>query len=247
MHQNRFFIPCVPPTVSEIWIEGKEAHHIVHVKRVLPGSTITLFDGKGAEYSAKVIEISGRKLKVSVGLPQLTDREAHINITIAFSIPKGKKADFLIQKCSELGIKTLIPLHCERSVVDIRNKYAEKLSRWNKIAVEASKQCKRNMITGIEGVMTLDDMAKIVYNYDLALIASAENEVKTLKRVLSAYPAIKKILCLVGPEGGFTLVELGKAINAGCIPITMGNSILRVETAVIALSSMILYAYSRDS
>lgn len=243
MHQDRFYIPYTP-TSNELWINGKEAHHILHVKRAKVGNKITLFDGKGFEYLASITEVSHDKLKVFIEQSKAVSREAHIDITIAFSIPKGKIAAFLIQKCAELGIKTLIPLHCERSVVDIRNKSALKIEKWNKIAIEASKQCKRNFITRIEDVILFDDFIKMLHNYDLSLIACTTPNTETLKSVLDKHLSAQKITCLIGPEGGFTFNEIEAAEKAGCIPVSIGHSILRIETAAIAISSMILYAYS---
>lgn len=243
MHQDRFYIPHSPAT-HEIWIDGKEAHHILHVKRAKQGSKITLFDGKGFEYLAHITGIAHDKLKVCIEGSKAVDRESGIDITIAFSIPKGKLVTFLIQKCAELGIKTLIPLHCKRSVVDIRSKSDEKIERWDKIAIEASKQCKRNFVTKIEKVTSLDDVIKNVGNYDLSLIACTEPHTKTLKSLLSEHPSVKKIICLIGPEGGFTHSEIEMSEKAGCVPISMGHSTLRIETAAIAISSMLLYAYS---
>lgn len=243
MHQDRFYLSYTPET-PEIWLDGSEAHHILHVKRAKLGSTITLFDGKGSEYLARITEILHNKLKVRIEQSREVDRESCVNISIAFSVPKGKLSAFLVQKCAELGIKTLIPLHCTRSVVDIRDKSAEKIERWDRITIEASKQCKRNSITKIEDVMSFDSLMKTVCNYDLSLIACPEPRTKTLKCIVNEHPSAKKILCLIGPEGGFIHGEIELAGKAGCIPISIGHSTLRVETAAIAISSMLLYAYS---
>lgn len=243
MHQDRFYIPNTP-TVHEIWIDGKEAHHILHVKRAKAGSKITLFDGSGIEYVATVTEILGDKLKVFIEQTREVDRESSVDITMAFSIPKGKCATLLIQKCSELGVKSLIPLHCERSVVDIRHKSTEKTEKWNKVVIEASKQCKRNYLTKIEDVMPFDGLMKTVCNYDLSLIACTNTHTRTLKSVLTEHPSARRIICLIGPEGGFTRTEVEMAVKSGCIPVSVGHSILRIETAVVAISSMLLYAYS---
>jgi len=89
-----------------------------------------LFDGKGFEYIANITEILDDKLKVSIEQSKTVDREAHVDITIAFSVPKGKLVNFLIQKCAELGVKTLTPIYCDRSVVDIRSKSDEKIEKW---------------------------------------------------------------------------------------------------------------------
>ncbi|MBM4064045.1 MAG: 16S rRNA (uracil(1498)-N(3))-methyltransferase [Planctomycetes bacterium] len=243
MHQDRFYIPYTP-TVHEIWIDGKEAHHILHVKRAKPGSKITLFDGKGIEYLANITEILDDKLKVFIEQTRKVDRESSVDIAIAFSIPKGKHSVFLIQKCSELGVKTLIPLHCERSVVDIRHKSAEKIEKWNKVVIEASKQCKRNYLTKIEDVMSFDSLMKTINNYDLLLVACTNTHTRTLKSVLTEHPSAGKIICLVGPEGGFTRSEIEMAEKSGCVPVSIGHSILRIETAAVAIASMLLYAYS---
>lgn len=243
MHQDRFYLSSTPEA-REIWLDGGEAHHVLHVKRAKPGTIITLFDGKGFEYRAHITEILHDKVKVCIEESRAVDREAPVDITIAFSVPKGKHASFLIQKCAELGIKTLIPLFCKRSVVDIRDTAGEKIERWNKIAIEASKQCKRNYVTRIENPVPFSDLVKNTCLFDLSLIACAEAHAKTLNGLVREYPAVKKIVCLIGPEGGFTGNEIETAEKAGCMPVVIGHSTLRVETAAIAISSMLLYAYS---
>ncbi len=243
MHQDRFYLSYTPET-KEIWLDGDEAHHILHVKRAKPGTKITLFDGMGFEYRAHIAEILHDKVRVLIEQSRAVNREAPVDITIAFSIPKGKHAPFLIQKCAELGIRTLIPVFCKRSVVDIRNTAGEKIERWNKIAIEASKQCRRNFITRIENLMTFADLVNNMRHFDLSLIACTEPHAKTLKCLVREYPAAKKIVCIIGPEGGFTGSEIESAKEAGCISVIIGSSTLRVETAAIAISSMLLYAYS---
>ena len=138
----------------------------------------------------------------------------------------------------------MVPLHCKRSVVDIQNKSAIKIEKWNKIVIEASKQCRRNLITKIEEALSFDGFIKTLCSYDLSLIACTGHSAKTLKSVLNTYPSIKTIACLIGPEGGFTSDEIEMAEKAGCIPISIGHSILKIETAAIAISSILLYAYS---
>ncbi len=243
MHQDRFYFPSTPDS-SEVWLAGAEAHHILHVKRAKPGTKITLFNGKGTEYLARITEVFPDKLKVHIEQSEAVDREANIEVTIAFSVPKGKNEAFLIQKCAELGVKALIPLHCERSVVDIRHKSPQKKERWDKIAAEASKQCKRNFITEVEEVSALDGLLKRAGNYDLPLIACTELQASALKPVLNNHPSARTFICLIGPEGGFTRKEIEMAKEAGYIPVTVCHSTLRIETAAIAIPSMLFYAYS---
>jgi 16S rRNA (uracil1498-N3)-methyltransferase len=150
----------------------------------------------------------------------------------------------LIQKCAELGVKTLIPLHCERTVVDIRDRSPSRLERWGKIAIEASKQCRRNLVTAIEEVTPFENLVKTARTYDLSLIACTEFNTRTLKSVLNECPTAKRFLCLIGPEGGFARVEIERAEKEGCIPVCLGTSTLRIETAAVAIASMVFYAYS---
>ena len=138
----------------------------------------------------------------------------------------------------------MIPIHCKRSIVDILNKSDVKIEKWDTIAIEASKQCKRSFVTKIEDAMLLNDLMKTVCDYDLPLIACTESHTKTLKNVLDEHASAKKIICLIGTEGGFINSEAEMAGKAGCIPVSVGLSILRIETAAVAISSILLYAYS---
>lgn len=240
---ERFYVPSIT-TLGEIWVNGDEAHHMLHVKRVRPGERVCLFDGAGKEAIGKVVEALRDRARIEIEELEVVDREARIDITLAFSIPKGKRSELLVQKCSELGVKRLIPLECQRSVVKLRPGSGEKVEKWKRVALEASKQCGRTYITEILEVLPFSKLLDTAGSYDLSILASTGPGVSTLKKTIRDKTEVRSILCIVGPEGGFTQEEEERAKLAGCKRVSLGPSILRIETAAMALVSMLLYAYS---
>ena len=243
MSVSRF---CVPfhAGAKDIWIDGAETHHMLRVKRVRIGDRIVLFNGMGDECSAEIIEVKGSKVKVKIGQIKAVSKESNVGIDIAFAIPKGKRSHFLIQKCAELGVQKLFPLHYERSVVKLKAGCSEKIEKWRKIAVEASKQCGRNTITEINDVMDFGNILKGVGNYDISLFACSQSVSNNLKNILKEHQRVNNIISFIGPEGGFTSKEMEMAKEAGCEFVSLGQSTLRVETSAIAISAILSYHYS---
>lgn len=230
---------------KEVIVSGNETHHMIHVMRLGVGDSVCLFNGMGDECTGKITEIAHDKIRVEIESVKSIGREIPIDITVAFSVPKGKRSDFLVQKCTELGVKRLIPLQSERSVVKLYDKGEAKITKWRKVAIEASKQCGRKTITEITDVFTLDKLLETASAYDLALVACPSLDTPLLKEVLKKHSEVRDILCLIGPEGGFSGGEIENAQNAGCVPVGLGTQTLRVETAAIAISAMLMYEYAK--
>ncbi len=243
MSVSRF---CVPfhAGMKDIWIDGAETHHMLRVKRAKIGDLIILFNGRGDECSAEIIEVKGSKVKVKIGQIKAVSKESNVGIDIAFAIPKGKRSHFLIQKCAELGVQKLFPLHYERSVVKLKADCSGKIKKWQKIAVEASKQCGRNTITEINDVMDFGSILKCVGNYDISLFACNQSVSNNLKNILKEHQRVNNIISFIGPEGGFTSKEMEMAKEAGCEFVSLGQSTLRVETSAIVISAILSYHYS---
>ena len=243
MSVSRF---CVPfhAGMKDIWINGAETHHMLRVKRAKIGDLIILFNGRGDECSAEIIEVKGSKVKVKIGQIKAVSKESNVGIDIAFAIPKGKRSHFLIQKCAELGVQKLFPLHYERSVVKLKADCSGKIKKWQKIAVEASKQCGRNTITEINDVMDFGSILKCVGNYDISLFACNQSVSNNLKNILKEHQRVNNIISFIGPEGGFTSKEMEMAKEAGCEFVSLGQSTLRVETSAIVISAILSYHYS---
>jgi 16S rRNA (uracil1498-N3)-methyltransferase len=226
---ERFYInwPLAP---GSILLEGPEAHHLATVCRLRPGDAVCLFNGDGHEYPARVISAARRQVVLDVGERHSPQRELPFHVEVAAPLPKGDRAQFLIEKLTEIGVTVFVPLASKRTVVHPREVKVEKLQRY---VIEASKQCRRNLLMEVRDLVDWE-------NY------SCLNQVS--KRLFLAHPggvalreiqmapgvAPRDIAWAVGPEGGFTEEEVQSALAAGWLPVDFGPRILRVETAAIA-------------
>jgi len=239
---NRFYVPF-HAGIENIWLDSSESHHIVHVKRLKIGDNLILFNGKGNECDAEIVDIKEDKVKVKINQHKNISKENQIEIDIAFAIPKGKRSHLLTQKCTELGVHKLIPTNYNRSVVKLKADSSVKIEKWQKIAIEASKQCGRNTITEICEVVDFEDVLKSIDSYDLTLFACSQSDSNNLKNTLQEHPNINNIIIFIGPEGGFTPKEIEVAKKAGCKFVSLGQRILRVETAAIAVSAILSHHF----
>jgi 16S rRNA (uracil1498-N3)-methyltransferase len=240
---NRFYVPF-HAGLKNLWIDSSESHHITHVKRLKVGDNIIVFNGMGDEFEAEIEEIEDNRVKVKINQQKTISKENIVGIDIAFAIPKGKRSHLLIQKCTELGVHKLIPINYARSVVKLKDDCSAKIEKWQKIAIEASKQCGRNTITEIGEVVNFDNILKTVDSYDLSLFACSQSDANNLKNTLQEHPKPNNIISFIGPEGGFATNEIEMAIKAGCKFVSLGSRILRIETAAIAVSAILSYHYS---
>jgi len=230
--------------LKNLWIDSSESHHIVHVKRLKIGDNIIVFNGIGDEFEAEIEYIEDNRVKVKINQQKTISKENSVGIVIAFAIPKGKRSHLLVQKCTELGAHKLIPVNYARSVVKLKDDCSVKIEKWQKIAIEASKQCGRNTITEIGEVVNFDSILNTTDSYDLPLFACNQSDSDNLKNTLQEYQKPNNILSFIGPEGGFTSNEIEMAKKAGCKFVSLGRQILRVETAAIAVSAILSYHYS---
>ena len=168
-----------------------------------------------------------------------TGEDAHPALHLGIGLVKGKKMDLIIQKISELGVAGLHPFRSRYCAVQDKTK--DRLSRWQKIALEACKQCNRPKPLEINPTLELKELlATDEKVYDLKLIFWENKEgQKTLREIFAPLKKIQSVMILIGPEGGFSADEVGVAIDVGYEPVTMGSRILRVETAAITAVSIL--------
>jgi 16S rRNA (uracil1498-N3)-methyltransferase len=240
---NRFYVPF-HTGLKNLWIDSSESHHIIHVKRLKIGDSIIVFNGTGDEFEAEIENIEDNRVNIRINQQKTISKENIVEIDIAFAIPKGKRSHLLIQKCTELGVHKLIPINYARSVVKLKDDCSVKIEKWQKIAIEASKQCGRNTITEIGDVVDFDNILNTSDSYDLPLFACSQSDSDNLKNTLQEHPKPNNILSFIGPEGGFTSHEIEMAKRAGCKSVSLGSQILRIETAAIAVSAILSYHYS---
>lgn len=239
----RFYIPR--PRIEDQWlkIEGAEARHIQRALRLGTGDSIVVFDGSGKEYEGKIIRKERTSVVIQITRLFSSGEESLLEITLAQSLLKGEKMDYLIQKATELGVKEIIPFFSARSVPLLdRSKSLEKVGRWERIAIGASKQCGRGRIPKIDHLRDYADMLSLPTRESLRLILSERGGGK-LKEILRKSEGKRNVFFIVGPEGGWSQQELEEAKGMGFIPISMGQRILRAETASLCMLSILQYEW----
>lgn len=237
----RFYVPQPWIENGMLKIEGDEVKHIRKVLRLKTGDGIVVFDGLGKEFEGTIIEERLSSIVIRIQNIFSSERDSPLEVTLAQSLLKGEKMDYLIQKATELGVKEIIPFFSSRSVPFLeKSRRLKRHHRWEKIAVEASKQCGRGVVPKIESLQVYSDMLQMASTEDLRLILWERDGVK-LKEVLEKSKEKRKIFFIIGPEGGFNQLEVDEAKKAGFTPVTLGRRILRAETASLCFLSILQY------
>ena len=216
-------------------LEGPEAHHLAHVMRVAVGDAVVLFDGKGHECAATVRRIGKARVELDVTQVEAIDRELSFSLVLGVALPKGERQKWLVEKAVELGVTRLVPLKTQRGVADP----GSALTRLRRGVIEASKQCGRNRLMEIDEVAAADAFFGEAPAEAVRLIGQPSDSTMPAAVALAEHgdPRAARFLA-VGPEGGFTEVELSAARAAGWQPISLGPRVLRVETAAVALAAL---------
>ncbi len=222
-------------------LDAGETHHALDVLRMKAGDRATVFNGQGAEATVELASAEKGNVvlkKIAVG----KSAPLACSLTLGQAIPKGKNMDLIVEKATELGAAGIVPLLSERTVVRADEGEAlAKREKWQRVALEAAKQCGQNWLPTVAKPQTPKEFFLSGEKWDLMLIASLQPDSRPLKAVLEEFGARKfgRVLVLVGPEGDFTPAEINLAKNAGCRPITLGPIILRTETAAIYCLSVL--------
>lgn len=242
---RRFFIEQTKITSTKIFITGSDAAHIKKVLRMKSGDRIGLFDGRGFEYEARIENLLAESVEVSITKRFLSASESPVQIIVAQALLKDKKMDILARQLTEIGITKLIPFTSIRSVPrPDKKRLSERRKRWEKIAIEALKQCRRGHVTEIGETITFNDVIKIDDECDLKIVFW-ENESKPISDAVQQVHDrhYRKILAVLGPEGGFTEKEIEDARACGFVTASLGPRILRAETAAVAACTILQYLF----
>ncbi|NWG03888.1 MAG: 16S rRNA (uracil(1498)-N(3))-methyltransferase [Syntrophaceae bacterium] len=237
----RFYVPDPQIEKDLLKIRGNEARHILRVLRLKLGDEIMVFDGLGNEFEGTIVEEASQSVVVKVKNIFSSKRESPIEITMAQSLLKGEKMDTLIQKATELGVNKIIPFVSSRSI-PLLEKQGQLIRhhRWERIAIESSKQCGRGVIPRIEFLRSYSEMLQMVPSNSLRLILWERKGVK-LKEVLEQSKRKPEIFFIVGPEGGFNEREIEESQRAGFITVHLGKRVLRAETASLCFLCILQY------
>ena len=232
----KFFTKTDYITGNILKITGEDVSHISKVLRMSPGDSIIVCDGNGNDYDAKITQITKTEVTAEIIRSYLCDAEPSVKVTLYQALPKQGKMEYIIQKNTELGVSKIVPVYTKRCVV----KPSDKTERWSKVALSAAKQCGRGIVPEVCDVISFDEALKQMQNFDCAIMPYECEEKVHLKEIIKD-KKYESISIFIGPEGGFDLLEVEKAIASGIKTVTLGKRILRTETAASAVLPVIMY------
>ncbi len=238
----RFYVhpDSIFPLKNIIEIKDKtEIHHICDVMRLKKGDIVDIFDGQGMEFSGSIEEAARGEVIIKIKQKLASKSEAALNITLYQAIPKKTKMDFIVEKTVELGVAKLVPVITDRTIPEIKD-FSRKIERWSRIAMASSKQCGRRVLPVIADVLDFNSALIDSKQKELTIFASLDKESRSLKDILKGL-TLKSVAVFVGPEGDFSPREASLAKENGLKICSLGNLILKSETAAIYILSCLSY------
>jgi 16S rRNA (uracil1498-N3)-methyltransferase len=236
MRLRRVFTEAPLSSGALITLSGSAANHVVRVLRLRVGEEITLFNGSGGEFAARVESSTGGTVRVAVGQERALERESPLSLTLAQGVSRGERMDLVMQKATELGVTGLVPVLTERSVVRLDASQAErKLAHWRAITIAACEQSGRNRPPGVVLPVPLADFLRSDLKSDTRLLLSPT----ATTRITDVPRPAHSVTVLIGPEGGLTPEEQERALAAGFLGVRLGPRVLRTETAAIAALTLL--------
>ncbi len=239
---RQFFVESEQVGAETIRIVGEDARHIGQVLRMKSGEQLRVSDRQGRDFFCQVEQVEREAVTVRILYQDHESRELPVRISLFQGLPKGDKMELVIQKAVELGVYEIIPVAMRNCVVKLDEKKAEaKVKRWNGIAESAAKQSRRSIVPAVQKVMSFEEACRYAETMDVRLVPY-ENErgMEHTRQVLESLKREGSLAVFIGPEGGFDKKEI-EAIRGEAQLLSLGNRILRTETAGMAMLSMLLY------
>lgn len=232
---------------SELELPQEVAHQARDVLRATPGDTLHLLDGAGGEYPAEVVALDRKRVIVRLGSRVEGHAEPSVRVVLGQGMLKAAKFEWVLQKCTELGVAAFMPLLTERAVAATEEAGEGKRRRWSRIVAEALEQCGGTRLPEISSPRPLMHALASLPPGGLALIPWEEATALPLRAALQqsitaegGVSHLSEVRLFIGPEGGFSAGEIALAERAGAIPVTLGPRILRAETAAIVAVTLAL-------
>ncbi|MCG8400164.1 MAG: 16S rRNA (uracil(1498)-N(3))-methyltransferase [Firmicutes bacterium] len=241
----RFWVKPDDIRGDTVTVNGAEARHMIRVLRLGPGDIITILDGCGSQYRCRIVEKAGECVYCRVLERAGAGGEPPRRVVLLQGLAKGDKMDTVIQKGTELGASIFVPVFCRRSVVRLdAAKGVARRRRWQRIAAEAAKQCRRALVPEVTVPLGWSEALELIPPGAFTLLPWEEVAGRPLKRVLQcrAQPPAE-VYIIIGPEGGLEPEEVEEARSRGAVPVSLGPRILRTETAGPAVITMVLYQW----
>jgi 16S rRNA (uracil1498-N3)-methyltransferase len=234
----RFYLPPSQIQDNHFRLTGPEAHHALHVLRKKAGDELELFDGRDRAFLGRIERISDGAIDGKI-VSAKTSATAPVEIWLYAALIKGPRWDWLLQKACEVGVNVVIPIETSRTVIHLDGKeMSGKLERWNRIALEAAKQCGRAATMVIRTPQSFADALKQIQAGSLFIFPWEKENQKTIREACANFKGNRACLW-IGPEGGWTQEEAQAAQSCGAVPVTLGKNLLRSETAGIVAAALL--------
>jgi 16S rRNA (uracil1498-N3)-methyltransferase len=242
---KRILVENITPSVDRLSISGGEARYINKVLRMKRGQELIIMDGRGQSFKAIIERVSYGEVTVKIDRSLPPQPSSPVEITLCQALLKSHAMDYLIQKVTELGITAIQPFLSERTVIRIRPENRNpKLERWREVVKSACRQCNRAILPLVEPPRPFSEVVENAPGKRALKVLLWENEASVdLKGVLRSVDPFPHVFAVVGPEGGLTPKEVGLAMERNFRVISLGNRILRAETAAVSLISIIQYEW----
>lgn len=238
---TRVYMPDSPEGATRVEVRGDEAHHLSRVVRARVGESVGLFDGRGREWRAHVVEVTRQSVTLAVDGEVAPVPEPSVRVTLAVGVLKGDQMDTVVRDATVMGVTHIVPLVTDHVVVASRAWRDDgALARWQRVAVAAAKQSQRAVVPSITGVTSVDDLwpsndsERVLVCVEPSADALADTAWRTLSRPTS-------VLLLVGPEGGWSAAEVSTFGARGAHAVSLGPRTLRAE-AVPAVALAVLWS-----
>lgn len=236
MKEKRFYFNGELNENTTVILDGDEFHHLANVMRARVGEKVCLFNGNGTFYFGEITQINKKNAEISIVYSQQSENEPRVNLTIYQALAKGDKLSLVMQKITEIGASEMAIF--DSDFCDVKAN-TTRVARLETIAISAAKQCGRATITKQTGVFKLKDVAEKISDYDAFLVAYEAEDGLTLSNFLiSNKSKINNIAIMIGAEGGFSEKEIDLLKTKGAKIVSLGNRILRTETASIVCAGL---------
>jgi 16S rRNA (uracil1498-N3)-methyltransferase len=240
---HHFFLSPDHFKTNTIHFPDDIARQMARVLRLQPGQHVLALDGTGNAYEVELLQVGREGVQGRVVAQRPAGGEARARITLYLALTGREKFEWMLQKCTEVGAAEFVPVISSRSLVQDERDAAKKLERWERIVREAAEQSRRGMLPQVHQPLRFDAALSAALTSSLRLIPWEGEQATTLRAALAPFKTAEPVTVAVfiGPEGGFAEAEIEAARQAGVQPVTLGERILRMETAAVVATALILY------
>lgn len=240
---HRFFVTPRQIAHRIVHFDDDQAHQMRRVLRLRPGDRVLALDDLGQQYEVTLNEVSHARATGTAAAPTPATGEPGAHLTLYQSLLRREKFEWVLQKGTEIGVSAFVPVITRRSLVrDAEDVSPEKLGRWRRIIKEAAEQSERGRLPALSAPISLSEAVAGVSAHDITLIAAIGEAGRAIDGILDGRAEVRSIGLFIGPEGGFDPAEVREAESAGAMTVTLGQRIMRTETAALAGATLVMHA-----